>query len=141
MPTGTSMVVSTRPAAISCRSQLPSYDRSVPTPGSQRCHDRAAAFIAEARAWEDDSGASEIRGHAQRHRRHRAGLSSVAVGQPFLQQGVTDGKDDRSHKESDDPEREESSDDACKDEQQRELSPPADEERTKNVVDGGKQDG
>ena len=38
MPTGTSMVVMTRPATMSCRNQEGSYRRSVFNPGSQRVH-------------------------------------------------------------------------------------------------------
>jgi len=36
MPTGTSIVVMTRPATMSCRSHDESYERSVANPGSQR---------------------------------------------------------------------------------------------------------
>ncbi|WP_302848514.1 hypothetical protein [Variovorax sp. OV700] len=38
MPTGTSIVVSTSPATMSCRSQATWYSRSVRSPGSQRLH-------------------------------------------------------------------------------------------------------
>ena len=46
MPTGTSMVVMTRPATMSCRSQEGSYRRSVFNPGSQRIQPAPAASLA-----------------------------------------------------------------------------------------------